>query len=37
MDAIPIPLRAAATNGQDTIVIFHRTKLDVIFVMFHNS
>jgi hypothetical protein len=37
MNAVPISAGAATTNGQDAIVIFYRTELDVVFVVFHNS
>jgi hypothetical protein len=37
MDAIPIPLRAAAANGQDSAVIFYRAELDVAVIVLHNS
>jgi hypothetical protein len=37
MNPIPISAGAAATNGQHAIVIFYRTELDVVFVVFHNS
>ena len=31
MDAIPIPLRAAATNREDPAVVFHRADVDFVF------
>jgi hypothetical protein len=38
MNAVPIPARAAATNRQDTIVIFHCAELDVVAIaLFHNE
>jgi hypothetical protein len=37
MNAVPIPARAAATNGQYPIVIFERTELDVVFIVVHNE
>ena len=33
MDAVPIPSRAPAANGEDAIVIFDRAELDVVFVV----
>jgi len=35
MNAIPIPARTAAANGQDAIVIFDRAELDLV-VAFHH-
>ena len=35
MDAIPIALRATAANGQYSVVIFHRARVDVVFAAFH--
>src|SRR6266480_4341635 len=35
MNAVPITLRAAAANGQYSIVIFDRPELDIVFVVFH--
>jgi len=37
MNAVSIPARAAATNGQYPIVIFDRTELDVVFIVVHNE
>ena len=37
MNAVPIPARAAATNGQYPIVIFDRAELDVVFIVVHNE
>ena len=37
MNAVPIPARAAAANGQYPIVIFDRAELDVVFVVLHNA
>src|SRR6266487_4501539 len=35
MDAIPIASRAAATNRQNSVMIFDRADVDVVFVAFH--
>jgi hypothetical protein len=35
MNAVPVSASAAAANGQDSIVIFHCAKLDVVFVVLH--
>lgn len=37
MNAVPIPAGAAAANGQYSIVIFYRAKLDVVFVVHKKS
>ena len=38
MNAVPVPARAAAANGQYAIVIFHRTELDLVgSALFHDG
>jgi hypothetical protein len=37
VDAIPISARAAATDGQYSVVIFYGAELEVIFVVFHDA
>jgi hypothetical protein len=37
VNAVPIPARAAATNGRYPIVIFYRIELDFVFVVVHKK
>src|SRR4051812_6243841 len=38
VDAVPVPARTSAANGQDSVVIFHRTELNAaVFLHFLQS
>src|SRR3954470_20407663 len=37
MNSVPVPPRAAAANGQDSVVIFDGAKLNIVLVVFHNQ
>ncbi len=35
MNAVPVPARAAAADGEDAVMIFHRARVDFILFVFH--
>jgi hypothetical protein len=37
MNAVPVPPRAAAANGQYPVVIFNDANIDLGFVVFHTG